>query len=71
MRQRGQYRTVGGCAADTAYFTARRREEKFDDEGDTQHTDVESLESKKKKCSSCLFQFTHVPCGKGPYHKLI
>lgn len=35
---------MGGCAADTAYFTARR-EEKFDDEGDTQHTDLESLES--------------------------
>lgn len=53
--QRGQYRTVGGCAADTAYFTARRREEKFDDEGDTQHTDVESLESKKKNAVVVFF----------------
>lgn len=39
----------------TAYFTARRREEKFDDGEDTQHTDLESLESKKKNAVVVFF----------------
>ena len=55
MAERAVLRCGWVAWGQTAYFTARRREEKFDDGEDTQHTDLESLESKKKNAVVVFF----------------
>lgn len=62
---------MGGCAMDKLP-TSRLEEEKRNLMMEETHSiQIWKFYKVKKKRSNCLFQFTHVPCGKGPYHKLI
>lgn len=51
---------MAGCAVDKLP-TSLLEEEKFDDEGDTQHTDLKSLESKKKNAVVVFFSLHMYP----------